>query len=360
MRISKDKKYIRYQMVLYALSHGNKSAARQFNTSPNVIRKWRKLFLLKGYLALEDKSRRPLHSPNQTPKHIIDFAISLKNKYHRLGAEQIKSLEYIPISAKTMRKIWRQAGLSSRKRKKKYIVKNNLRAIKQAFNLFEKACEDTKDLKDIPQYWPQMKKLNLPQWQYTYREVSCGIQFLGFANQRSSTHATLFAHYLNYYFKKFNALPQLAYRQTDNGSEFIGSVQAKKSSPYTKAVESLPGQFHSTIFPGAHRMQADVETVHNLIEMEFYEIELFNDRQDFLRKAYTYQLFFNLQRPNTYKENKSPWQLAQLKRKNLNKKLLMIPPVDLDDLFTSFTKGGNYLLTDPYPKIYCQGNIYMV
>jgi hypothetical protein len=28
--------------------------------------------------------------------------------------------------------------------------------------------------------------------------------------------------------------------------------------------------------------------------------------KDFLDKAYTYQLFFNIVRPNTYKENKTP------------------------------------------------------
>jgi len=95
----------------------------------------------------------------------------------------------------------------------------------------------------------------------------------------------------------------------------------------------LEGQFHRTIFPGAHRMQSDVETIHNLMEMEFYEIEQFKDRSDFFNKAASYQMFFNLHRPNSYKEHKTPWQLAQAKDPNLDKRLLMIPPVDLDKLF---------------------------
>ncbi len=65
-------------------------------------------------------------------------------------------------------------------------------------------------------------------------------------------------------------------------------------------------------------MQADVETVHNLIEMEFYEIEWFTSRQNFMDKAYSYQLYFNLQRPNSYKENKTPWQLVKEKQADLN------------------------------------------
>jgi len=72
--------------------------------------------------------------------------------------------------------------------------------------------------------------------------------------------------------------------------------------------------------------------VHNLIETEFYEIENFTSKINFMQKAHTYQLFFNLERPNTYKENKSPWQLAQEKRPDITKEALMLPPVDLDAL----------------------------
>ena len=212
--------------------------------------------------------------------------------------------------------------------------------------------EDTKDLDDIPEYWPQMKSLNLPKVQYTFREISCGILFLGFANQRSLTHAHLFAIYINHFLKKFNALPKNSSRQTDNGSEYIGAWNAKHLSAYTLAIESLDGQSHRTIFPGAHRMQSDVETIHNLMELEFYEIEHFTNRQDFFAKASCYQLFFNLHRSNSYKEHKNPWQLAYEKNPNLDKRLLMIPPVDLDKLLvwkTSFLfKGGNNHLTVPY------------
>ena len=63
-------------------------------------------------------------------------------------------------------------------------------------------------------------------------------------------------------------------------------------------------------------MQSDVETVHNLIEMDFYEIESdsFKNRLDFMGKAYSYQLFFNLHRPNTYKENKNSMGISQTKK----------------------------------------------
>ena len=352
MRDSKDKNQWRYQMVQKALDHGVKPTARAFNTSPQVIRKWLKRFKTEGYSALNDRSHKPHLSPRQTPEETKVYIINLRKKYKRLGAEQIKVIEDLAMAPKTMRKIWRQAGCSSRKRPKKHVTKNNLRAVKKLYKLFERMSEDTKDLDDIPEYYWQMKKLNLPVIQYSFREVSCGVLFLGFANQRSLIHSRLFAIYINHYLKKYNASANQSVRQTDNGSEYIGSWNAKESSCYTKAIEALDGQFHRTIFPGAHRMQSDVETIHNLMEMEFYELEEFKNRSDFFAKASCYQLFFNLHRPNSYKEFKTPWQLAQEKNPDLDKRLLMITPVDLDQLFSWFSalseKRGNDLLTVPY------------
>lgn len=354
MKQSKDKKHWRYQLVQKAMEIGIKPVARLFHTSPPIVRKWLKRFKTEGYSGLNDRSKRPHHCPNETPSDLKEQIVSLRKIYKRLGAEQIKTLENIDLNPKTIRKIWRQAGCSSRRRPKKHVTKNNLREVKKRFALFEKTLEDTKDLWDIPAYWPQMKALNLPKVQYTYREVSCGPIFLGFANQRSLTHAHLFAIYINHFLKKFNALPKNidSTRQTDNGSEYIGSWNAKKPSAYTLAIESLPGQSHHTIFPGAHRMQSDVETIHNLMELEFYEIESFTSRLDFMQKAACYQLFFNLHRPNSYKEHKTPWQLIQEKNPDFDKRLLMIPPVDLDQLLRwkhpLLTKEGNDLLTVPY------------
>jgi hypothetical protein len=340
-------------MVQYALKHMVKPAARLFHTSPPVVRKWLRRFKEHGYDGLIDRSRRPHHSPRQTPDGVKKFIVGLKHKYHRLGAKQVKSLEHLPQAEKTIRKIWKDASVARGRRKKKYITKRNLREVKKQFPFFHQACEDTKDLTDIPEYLPQIKRARLPAVQYTLREVSCGALFLGFSDELSLTHATLFAEYINLHLAACKALPDSgACRQTDNGVEYCGSWNAKESSSYTRAVESLPGQIHVTIFPGAHRMQADVETVHGLMETEFYELETFSDRTDFMRKADTYQLFFNLQRPNTYKEDMTPWQLATEKIPDLDKRLFFIPPVDLDQLLnmrtSSLSQGGNNLLTDPF------------
>jgi len=351
MREAKDKKQQRYQMVMYAKEHGIKPAARAYDTVPKTVRKWVNRFKTSGYKALDDLSRRPKRSPNALSQEESNRIIRLKAKYKRLGADQIKILEKLSRSAKTIRKTWRNAGVSSRQRRKKHVTKQNLREVKKRFALFEMACEDTKDLCDIPEYWPQMRYKRLPKVQYTLREVSCGVMFLGFSDERSIIHSMLFADYVNEHLKKYDLIIRHALRQTDNGTEYCGPWSSTKPSAYTLAVEAA-GFIHGTIPPGAHRFQADVETVHNLAELEFYEIENFADRENFIEKAYTYQLFFNLERPNTYKEDKSPWQLAQEKLPHLPKEALMLEPVDLDALlakkFASRPQRGYDVSTAPY------------
>lgn len=347
MRICTDKKAFRYQMVVYAQNKGIKPAGRAYNTSPKVIRKWKRRLEEEGYQGLEDKSRRPHNMPNATPLKERQVIIDMRDKYKRLGAEQVKIIEGLDRSAKTIRKIWRQAGKARKRRPKKYQTKQNLREIKKRYKLFEYSCEDTKDLKDIPEYWPQMMNLGLPEHQYTFREVSCGVQFLGFGNELSLTHATVFAKYINEHLKRYGLAPDESTRQTDNGSEYIGSWNAKSSSSYTKEIQSIKGQLHRTIPPRAYKQQGDVETVHNIIEQEFYELETFKDRFDFFERSYSYLLFFNFERPNTYKEGKSPWQLAKDKNPDIKKEALMLPPIDLDVAVNNLAIGGNYVLTNP-------------
>jgi len=351
MRLSKDKKQQRYQMIIHSKEHGIKPTARLYATSPKTVRKWLTRFKEGGYQALGDLSHRPHHSPRAIQDDLEKKIVSLKPYYKRLGADQIKVLEELPVSAKTIRKVWRKNGVSSRKRRKKHVTKQNLREVKKRFALFERVCEDTKDLDDIPEYWPQMMRKHLPKVQYTLREVSCGVQFLGFADGRSIAHSELFAEYVNEHLKKYDLIVEEGVRQTDNGSEYIGAWSAKKPSAYTLAIESTKKLIHSTIPPGAHRFQSDVETVHNLIEADFYEIEEFTDRADFMEKVHSYQLFFNLERPNTYKENKSPWQLAKEKRPDIPKEALILPPVDLDALFdkklAKLAIGGYYVSSSP-------------
>src|SRR2546428_552166 len=51
---------------------------------------------------------------------------------------------------------------------------------------------------------------------------------------------------------------------------------------------------------------------------------------DFLAKVHTYQLYFNLVRPNSHKENQSPWQIIERLAPRSPLQLCLLPPVFLD------------------------------
>ena len=342
MRICKDKSLFRYRLVAHAQKHGIKPSARAFGVTPATVRKWLVRFEKSGYDALRDQSRRPCRSPRSTPEKLRRRVIALKRIYKRVGADQIKHLQDVPVSSKTMRKIWREAGCSSRKRRKKYVTKRNLRHIKKQFNFLQHTCEDTKELTDIPEYYSAMRRFNLPTVQFTFRDMATGTLFMGFGSEKSATYAGLFADYLQHAFVQYGVDLSHTIRQTDNGSEYTGGWRATQDSFYTKTIKQIQGQVHQTIPVRAHRYQADVETVHDIIEREFFELESFTSREDFFNKVYSYQLFFNLERSNSYKESKTPWQLAREKIPQLDPKLLMLPALDLDALLVQKSALLNY------------------
>ena len=356
MRKSKDPTVLRYQMVLSVERWGLKATARYFHTSRGTVRKWHRRWQQDGYRGLRELSRRPHRSPNATPPEERRELVELRRRYKRLGAEAIIAIEGLCRSPRTIRKIWREEGVSSRSRRKKHRTKQNLREVKKHWRLFQQIDEDTKYLNDIPEYYLQMMSRDLPRFQYTARDVTSGLLFLGFAQELSLTNTTLFAEYLNRELSERGADLSETTRQTDNGSEYIGSVFAKDQSAYTTTVQKIPGQTHATIPPAAYTWQSDVETIHNLIEIEFYELEHFVDRTDFLDKAYSYQLFFNIARPNSYKENKTPWQLAREKEPDLSERIALIPPVFIEDLMEKYLdyppSGGHDVPSTPFSPQY--------
>lgn len=352
MRQSKDPKYIRLEMVRYASEHGVKPAARFFGTSPQTVRKWLRRWQPGTLNGLEDLSRSPHSCPHKISADVEQRIVSLKKKLSTWGAERLKRDFKLSCSEKAIRRVYKEYGLI-RKRRTRKRKKNDLRAVKMRFRPFEKALTDTKYLTDIPEYLKDQRLLKLPTHQYTWRDVKSGLQFLAYGSELSGTYATLFAGVIIEHLQRYNVDLSNTTWQTDNGSEFIGSWQAQKQSAFTKCIESVQGQKHHTIPPGAHTWQSDIETVHNLIENEFFVIENFNNRKDFFKKAATYQLFFNVARPNSSKGNRTPWDILVEDLHNPDPYIPLLPPIDLDLLLankdpTNIFQGGNHVRSYPF------------
>lgn len=242
MRNSKDPKYLRLRLVQYAQEHGVKPAARQFRTTPKIVRKWLRRWQPQNLASLAVLSRAPKHHPQAITQEQRDEVCALKRKLRTWGAARMKRDYQLKLSEKALRRIGREENLLQRQRRK-FRTKQDLRAVKAQWRLFEQTCLDTKDLIDIPELWPQLQRWHLPKVQYTAREVVTGLQFIAFADERALNYATLFAEMLIAHLQRCGVAFLDSRFQTDNGSEFIGAWNARKDSAFTKAVQSVEAWF---------------------------------------------------------------------------------------------------------------------
>jgi transposase len=319
----------RLRLVTYARQHSIKAAARAFRTTVPTVRKWLRRYEARKLDGLQELSRAPHACPHKITGELAERVVALRRQLPTFGAQRLKREWDLPLSHTAIQRILRQHGLLV-PRRRKYQKKQDLAEWKRTWALFQQISADTKDLDDIPHYWPQMKARNLPAIQYTAREVRSGLQFLAYASQRSAPASALFAQRIQTHLQRCGVNLRDVTWQTDNGSEFIGQVQPDGSRSHFPRAVTYFGSQHDRIPPAAHTYQSDVETVHRLIEDEFYDLETFRSRTEFLAKASVYQLYFNLARPNSHKGGLTPWQIIHELDPRLPREVCLLPPVFLD------------------------------
>jgi transposase len=308
----------RLRLVESARQRGIKPTARLFTTTVPTVRKWLRRYQQHGPSGLLEVSRAPHLQPRKTPPALEQQLVELRKSLPTFGARRLIREFDLPISHRALDRIWRAHGLL-KKRRRKYQRKQDLAHIKTTWALFQQISADTKDLDDIPHYWAQAQRFGLPVIQYTARDVRSGLLFWSFAQHRSSTLSAIFAARIQQHLDRYGVSLRDLVWQTDNGSEFKGDFPA-----------ALGDSQHGRIPPAAHTYQSDVETVHRLEEDEFFDLEDFRSRGDFLAKVHTYQLYFNLARLNSHKENQSPWQIIERLAPRSPLQLCLLPPVFLD------------------------------
>lgn len=317
----------RLRLVQSARQRGIKPTARLFATTVPTVRKWLRRYQQLGSSGLVPQSRAPHWQPRKTAPEIERQVVELRQQLPTFGARRLIREFELPLSHRALERIWRTHGLLH-KRRRKYQRKQDLAAIKATWRLFQQISADTKDLDDIPHYWPQAERLGLPIVQYTAREVRSGLLFWAFAQRRTAAASAVFAARIQRHLDRYGIPLRDLVWQTDNGSEFIGGHDPEGRP--TGFPPALGDSQHVRIPPAAHTYQSDVETVHRLEEDEFFDLETFTSRAEFLAKVTTYQLYFNLVRPNSHKENQSPWQIIERLAPRSPLELCLLPPVFLD------------------------------
>jgi transposase len=334
----------RLRLATHARQQGLKAAARAFRTTVPTVRKWVRRYARQGLQGLQELSRAPHSCPHKITGQLARHVVALRRRLPSFGAQRLKREWDLPLSHVAMPRIWRENGLI-KKRRRKYQRKQDLAALKATWRLFQQLSADTKDLGDIPHYWPQMKCRGLPAVQYPAREVRRGLPFLAYASRRSAGASARFADRIQRHLARCGVDLPPRVGQTDNGGEFIGELQKDGSrSGFPQAVTCFGSQ-HERIPPAAHTYQSDVETVHRLIEDEFFDLESFSSRADFLAKAALDQLYFNLVRPNSHKNYLSPWPIIERLAPPSPLQLCLLSPVFLD--YRLNQQGGYHLPFHP-------------
>jgi len=329
----------RIKMVQYAQQHGISQAARAFATTRKTVRKWLTRYQAQGTPGLHDHSKAPHRIPHKSPPQVEQQAVALRELLPTWGGHRLHTEARVAISGTTCYRIWREKGLV-KPRRRKHHKKRDLREIKKRFAPFAKLQQDVKDLDDIPTYWPHIRRLGFPPHQLTCREIRTGATFFAYAYENTMTNSQLFQAYVAEHLKKYGVSLTDVILQTDNGSENIGSWKKKTPSAFTRQVEDHYGMQHDRIPPHCSTYNSDVESFHNLIEREFYDIETFSGLPELLGKAYAYQLYFNYQRPNAWREGKSPYELLSELAPTISPQVLALPPVIVDDFLKTLPSGG--------------------
>lgn len=323
----------RLKMVEYALVEGVKPAARLFKVTPKTVRKWRDRYKAQGINGLLDASKAPHNQWKKCSRKFEAKVIRLRRKTkNKFGALRLKQRHGLERSPTCINRIIQQRPRLRRKKKTRHEKRNELRAVKRLTKAFDLIQVDVKELMDISNYYVQQWKCKtLPKYEITARDVKTGATWVCLADKKTTQNTTCFMAMLLEHFQTYGFDVKCITIQTDNGVEFHNKAGQVLSS-FDQVLERYQVQ-QNRIPAAAPTFNSDVETFHRLVEDEFYSIEQFSDVEDMQKQLYTYMLDFNYLRTNSYKENKTPYQLLKEDYPDLNPNILNFPAVKIDNYF---------------------------
>ena len=337
----------RLQMVTLAKETSISNAARVYGATRKTVRKHALRFHAEGLSGLKDKKTSPKSIPHKMNSKDEARVLRLRIIHPSWGARRLKERYSLKGAYMAIHRVMKQGGLIKPKRRR-WKKRRDLSDLKKKMFFFQNSQIDTKDLSDILKYWPLMKRLGLPRYEFALRELSTGLSFFAYADENATTNASCFADYVAKHLLSYGLKTACIIWQTDNGSEYIGNVRKKtnRKSAFEKVLLSHEIE-HGRIPPRCSWMQGDVETFNRIVEDEFFDIESYRNPTEFLGKAYAYQLYFNYIRKNRYRDNKSPLDILRERFPEVDEGILNLPPIRLDESFIAEGLGSGYHVPIP-------------
>jgi transposase len=170
----------RAELVHYALAHGLKPAAREFQTTVKTVRKWVDRFKSHKRPGLRNQLNRPYHSPTAMDQASLvkleRIYCERRDRNYRINAALVCREVGIPYSLPIVLKAFRSFGM--KRRPTKHDTKRDLWKIKAKYRAMEKIQIDAKYLDDIPELHVAYERYLLPRFQYAARCVRTGTLFI--------------------------------------------------------------------------------------------------------------------------------------------------------------------------------------
>jgi transposase len=336
--------------------------ARMWNTSRQVVRKWVRRYQAQKEEGLKDKSRRPHHSPRQTPEEIEKWVVEARKKTS-LGRRRLAiylSRQGVKISPNTIRHILRRHGYQSQK-KRRY----NVYPATWPWETEEPFSNIQSDVKHIydkgslgTTHTTHLSRHHLPRYQWTACDSRARLRFLAYSYSLDSTCGLAFLLLVLLWLRSFSVDCPVVF-QTDWGVEFGGDNPRNVEEWNERFLTPLGGALKR--YPkGRKGDNGRVERSHRTDDEEFYGPYLLLARnvEEFLALSTRWVYVYNVLRPHmgVGMGGKPPLTVLKDLGYNGNEAIALFPPIILDwisaDLILSCDKEvGNNLLAHYSPGL---------
>jgi transposase InsO family protein len=272
---------------------------RYYGISRQVFYTWYRRYETEGLAGLRDRSKRPLHSPHETPSEVVGKIIYLRTHYHFGPAKISMYLQRYHDVAVSQSGVWR---ILKRLDLNRLPASQRYKRHDRKWKRYEKprpGCAVQVDVKFIAPLADSSRKR---YYQFTAIDDCTRLRVLRIYDRLNQKTAIAFADFL---LDKFPFRVEVI--QTDNGSEFQTAFHWHLADR---------GIRHIYIKPATPRLNGKVERSHRIDGEEFYrqlkgvvidDAELFNERLQ------QWQDFYNYDRPHGALGGQTPYERLRQK-----------------------------------------------
>jgi transposase len=328
-----------------------------------VVRKWVRRFQEQEMAGLQDRSRRPAHSPRRTAGDTEQQVLQAWQQTH-YGRKRLALLlraRGLELSAHTIRHVLRRLRPAQRKVRRKSLYPA-LWAwdAKEPFSLIQVDVKDIRDKGALgTAHVTHLQRQHLPRYQYTACDGRTRLRFLAYAHANNRSNGLGFLLLVLLWLRAFGIQTPVSF-QSDWGNEFGGDNPDRVCALSSRFFHPLQGVLKR--YPmGRKGYNGRVERSHRTDDEEFYAPYLLQAPalDPFLALASRWLYVYNVLRPHfgAGMAQRTPFATLRELGYNGDSTIALLPPILLDpissDLLLSCDRqAGNDVLAT-YMAVRC-------